>query len=779
MENRYEVLEFHKILNKLIDYSKLEINKEKYIDLKIYKDKSELDKELLLLNDMIDFYKFDGGFSLENISNISRYLKSISILGNYLELEDLNELRKNLIVFRISKSRAKNVRDKYKSIWNIFKDSNDLKDIEDYINEVIDDNGNLKPDASLALKDIMKQKNIIYSNIKEKFDNLINNKDTQRAIQDKVITKRNERYVIAIKTDFKGLIKGIEHDRSSTGSTSFIEPLNVVSLNNKLREYEARQKEEVRKILLRLTEILKTKLDDIENIIYTLERLDFLNAKTLYAIDIKGNIPKIQNSIKLSLIDARHPLIDSEKVIPISFELDENDKIILITGPNTGGKTVTLKVAGLLSIMALSGLAIPASDKSVVGMFDNVLSDIGDEQSIEQNLSSFSSHVKSISEILNNATSKSLILLDELGSGTDPSEGSAFAMAIIDYILEKRIKAIITTHYSQVKAHAYSTEGIKSASMEFDVKTLSPTYRLIIGVPGESNALIIASKYGIGENIIEKAKSYISEDSKKVEQMLLSIKEQNEKLEKMNLEVEDLKQELANEKLEYENKINEFEKEKNEILKNAYKEAQDYVKNMQNKAKALVDKINADNVKKEDAQKLQKNMNMISQYIEDSKKENIKEKKVTKADINFEENEEVLIKTLNQNGKILRIIPEKNSLQVQAGILKLTVGVDDVVKIAKKKTNHINRFVSTKVSSAKGEIDVRGKTAEEAIEELEIYFNRAILTGYTNVYVIHGKGTMVLRKKIHEYLKKSVYVKEFTNALPSEGGLGATIVTLK
>ncbi|CAM3448080.1 endonuclease MutS2 [Pseudostreptobacillus hongkongensis] len=779
MENRYEVLEFHKILNKLIDYSILEINKEKYIDLKIYKDKSELDKELLLLNDMIDFYKFDGGFSLENISNISRYLKSISILGNYLELEDLNELRKNLIVFRISKSRAKNVRDKYKSIWNIFKDSNDLKDIEDYINEVIDDNGNLKPDASLALKDIMKQKNIIYSNIKEKFDNLINNKDTQRAIQDKVITKRNERYVIAIKTDFKGLIKGIEHDRSSTGSTSFIEPLNVVSLNNKLREYEARQKEEVRKILLRLTEILKTKLDDIENIIYTLERLDFLNAKTLYAIDIKGNIPKIQNSIKLSLIDARHPLIDNEKVVPISFELDENDKIILITGPNTGGKTVTLKVAGLLSIMALSGLAIPASEKSVVGMFDNVLSDIGDEQSIEQNLSSFSSHVKSISEILNNATSKSLILLDELGSGTDPSEGSAFAMAIIDYILEKRIKAIITTHYSQVKAHAYSTEGIKSASMEFDVKTLSPTYRLIIGVPGESNALIIASKYGIGENIIEKAKSYISEDSKKVEQMLLSIKEQNEKLEKMNLEVEDLKQELANEKLEYENKINEFEKEKNEILKNAYKEAQDYVKNMQNKAKALVDKINADNVKKEDAQKLQKNMNMISQYIEDSKKENIKEKKVTKADINFEENEEVLIKTLNQNGKILRIIPEKNSLQVQAGILKLTVSVDDVVKIAKKKTNHINRFVSTKVSSAKGEIDVRGKTAEEAIEELEIYFNRAILTGYTNVYVIHGKGTMVLRKKIHEYLKKSVYVKEFTNALPSEGGLGATIVTLK
>ncbi|CAM3061347.1 endonuclease MutS2 [Streptobacillus ratti] len=779
MNKKYEVLEYHKILNNLIDKSKLESTKEKFIDLKMFKEKSELDKEFSILQDLIDFYKFDDGFDLSQLSNIGRFLKLISIFGNYLEADELHELRKNLIVYRISKSRAKNVRDKYKQIWNIFKDLNDLKDIENFINEVVDDNGNIKDDASLTLIDIRKQKNIIFNNIKEKFETLINNKDTQRAVQDKIITKRNERYVIAIKTDFKGLVRGIEHDRSSTGSTSFIEPLNVVSLNNKLREYEAREKEEVRKILLRLTEILRGRLEDLQITQSVLERIDFLNSKVEYALETKSNIPKIVNHTKIYLEDARHPFIDKDKVIPLTFDLDENDKVMLITGPNTGGKTVTLKVAGLFTLMALSGLAIPASEKSIIGMFDNVLSDIGDEQSIEQNLSSFSSHVKSISDILNEATSKSLILLDELGSGTDPSEGSAFAMAIIDHILERKIKALITTHYSEVKAHAYTHDKIKSASMEFNPETLSPTYRLLVGIPGESNALIIASKYGIAKEIIENAKSYISEDNRKVEKMLASIKEKNDNLELMNLEVEKLKQELAEVKNDYENKLAEFEKEKNNILKDTYKKADNYIKDMQNKAKALVDKINSDNVKKEEAKTLQKNINMIRQYIEDSKKENIVEKKHIKSNLKFEINEEVLVKTLNQVGKVLRIIPEKESLQVQAGILKITVAFEDVTKIPKKKNNRLTNVVNAKVTHVKGEIDVRGKMAEEAIEEIEIYFNRAILNGFTTVAIIHGKGTMVLRKKIHEYLKKSVYVSEFKDGHPSEGGLGITIVTLK
>lgn len=779
MNRKYEVLEYYKVLNILIDKSKLEKTKERFIELIPYKDKIELDRELNLLRELIDFYKFDGGFDKLEISNIEQYLKPISIFGNYLEVEQLHNLRKNLIVYRISKSRSKNTKDKYRLIWNIFKDSPDLKDIENFIDEILYEDGTLKEDASLNLRDIRKQKSIIFDNIKEKFDFLISNKETQRAIQDKIITKRNERYVIAIKTDFKGLIKGIEHDRSSTGSTSYIEPLSIVSLNNKLREYEAREKEEIRKILLRITEILKSRLNDIELVKEILENIDFLNSKVEYALELNANVVKLQNSNKIYLKNARHPLIPKEKVVPLDINIDENDKILLVTGSNTGGKTVTLKVIGLLTLMTLSGLAIPADENSIIGNFDDVYSDIGDEQSLEQNLSSFSGHVNSISNILKNATSKSLVLLDELGSGTDPSEGAAFAMAIMDYLIENKIKAVITTHYSQVKAYAFNFQNVLSASMEFDIETLSPTYKLLIGIPGESNALIIASKFGISKNIIDKAKTYISKDIKEVDKMLSSIKEKNDRLEQLNLEVSNLKEELLLEKEKYKSELIKFENEKNNILKEAYKKAEEYVKEMQNKAKSLVDKIQKEDAKKEDAKILQKNMNMLQKYIEESKKTNIKEQKLTKLDINFELNEEVLIKTLNQNGKILRIMPEKRSLQVQAGILKLVVSLDDVAKIPKKSSVRKINLVNTKITQVNGEIDVRGKIAEEAIEEIETYFNRAILNGFTNVSIIHGKGTMVLRKKIREYLKKSIYVKEFKDGNPNEGGLGITIVTLK
>ena len=320
----------------------------------------------------------------------------------------------------------------------------------------------------------------------------MSNKETQRAVQERIITKRNDRYVIAVKTDFKGLIKGIEHDRSATGSTVYIEPINIVSLNNKLREYEAREREEIRKILLRLTEIVKTKKEEILEIKEILERLDFLNAKTIYSVNKKCAVPKVINKEYLKLVDARHPLIDEEKVVPINFSVGNGENIMLITGPNTGGKTVTLKVAGLLTLMALSGIPIPAGEKTEIGYFHNVLADIGDEQSLEQNLSSFSGHVSKIKEIIENSSSKSLVLMDELGSGTDPMEGAAFAMSIIDYLNKKNITSIITTHYSEVKAYAFNSENIKSASMEFDVESLSPTYRLLEGIPGKSNALIIA-----------------------------------------------------------------------------------------------------------------------------------------------------------------------------------------------------------------------------------------------------------------------------------------------
>ena len=779
MKKNYDVLEFYKIINELIDLSRLEKTKEKFLDIDIIKEKSVLDKELMLMMEMIDFYKYDDGLELAGLADITRMMNSIDIIGSYLSAEDLAVLKKNLTIFRISKSRAKNVRDKYRTIWNLFSDVEEVKDIENFISEAINDEGVLKDEASIGLRDVRRQKQNINANIKEKFDELISNKSTQNAIQERIITQRNDRYVIAVKTDFKGLIKGIEHDRSATGSTVYIEPLNVVSLNNKLREYEAREREEIRKILLRITELVKTKKEEILEIKEILERLDFIDAKTTYSVNKKCIVPKIINKEYLKLVEARHPLIDENTVVPINFELGNPENIMLITGPNTGGKTVTLKVAGLLTIMALSGIPIPANEKTEIGYFHNVLADIGDEQSLEQNLSSFSGHVSKIKDIIENANSKSLVLMDELGSGTDPMEGAAFAMAIIDYLNKKHVTSIITTHYSEVKAYAFNTTGIKSASMEFDVETLSPTYRLLEGIPGESNALIIARKYGISEEVIENAKSYISEDNQRVEEMLKSIKEKNDELETMQAQLEATRTELDKQKSIYEQNMIKLENEKNEIIKRAYEEADNYLKNMQAKAKNLIDKINSEESKKEDAKNAQRSLNMLRESFITDKKKNVKEKKVVTQNVDFAVGEEVLVKTMNQNGKILKIMPN-NRIQVQTGILKLVVSTDDIVKIQKKKTNKFKNFASLKrTSQVRGEIDLRGMNADEAIAELETYMDRAMLTGYHEIYIIHGKGTMVLRKKIHEYLRTSKYVTEFKDANQNEGGIGCTVVTLK
>ena len=779
MEKNYDVLEFYKIVNELIDLSRLEKTKEKFLDIDIIKEKSVLDKELMLMMEMIDFYKYDDGLELAGLADITRMMNSIDIIGSYLSAEDLAVLKKNLTIFRISKSRAKNARDKYKAIWNLFSDVEEVKDIENFISEAINDEGVLKDDASIGLRDVRRQKQNINANIKEKFDELISNKNTQNAIQERIVTQRNDRYVIAVKTDFKGLVKGIEHDRSATGSTVYIEPLNVVSLNNKLREYEAREREEIRKILLRITEIVKTKKEEILEIKGILEKLDFIDAKTTYSVNKKCIVPKIINKEYLKLVEARHPLIDENIVVPINFELGNPENIMLITGPNTGGKTVTLKVAGLLTIMALSGIPIPANEKTEIGYFHNVLADIGDEQSLEQNLSSFSGHVSKIKDIIEHASSKSLVLMDELGSGTDPMEGAAFAMAIIDYLNKKHVTSIITTHYSEVKAYAFNTTGIKSASMEFNVETLSPTYRLLEGIPGESNALIIARKYGIGEEIIENAKSYISEDNQRVEEMLKSIKEKNDKLEMMHVQLEATKTELDKQKNIYKQKMIKLENEKNEIIKRAYEEADNYLKNMQAKAKNLIDKINSEESKKEDAKNAQRSLNMLRESFITDKKKNVKEKKIITQNVDFAIGEEVLVKTMNQNGKILKIMPD-NRIQVQTGILKLVVSTDDIVKIQKKKTNKFKNFASLKrTSQVRGEIDLRGMNADEAIAELETYMDRAMLTGYHEIYIIHGKGTMVLRKKIHKYLRTSKYVAEFKDANQNEGGVGCTVVTLK
>lgn len=598
-------------------------------------------------------------------------------------------------------------------------------------------------------------------------------------LQEKILTIRDGRYVIPIKADFKGQIKGIEHDRSASGQTVFLEPLFVVSLNNKLRELEVREREEIRKVLLRLTDILRTNLDGIKELADGLLDLDFINSKAIYSMENNCIMPKLNNKEYINLINARHPFIPKNEIVPISFTLGKDYNIMLITGPNTGGKTVALKTAGLLTLMTLSGLLIPADEKTEIGVFNNVFADIGDEQSIEQNLSSFSAHLKNIQSVLDKVNKGSLVLFDELGSGTDPMEGSAFAMAVIDYLKTKKSKVIVSTHYSEVKAHGFNEEGIETASMEFDVESLSPTYKILMGIPGESNALTIARRLGVSEEIIENAKKYISEDDKKIETMIINIREKSEKLDRTNEEVEKLREDAKKLKEEYEEKIYQMEKEKNEIIKDAYKKADDLVKNMQAKAKGLVEKIRKEENKKDDIKQTEKSLNMLRRGLEEEKKQNVKKETKKKKILEAKAGDKVYITSIKQDAIILKINQNKGEAQVQAGILKLMVPFDEIKKLEKEKKKNYIKTNSIKAKRVKSEIDVRGQNQEEAIYEIESYLDSALLNGYTDVYIIHGKGTGKLRIGIQEHLRKSRYIKSYRDGNMNEGGLGCTVVSLK
>ena len=773
----YKVLEFDKLREELSAYSVIEENHYKIMNLSPLKDFSSLNRELDILRDFTDFIKYDGGFETAGMKDICKMTEKSQLIGTYLDVEDLWDINFNLRIFRLFKTRLEDL-GKYRDLKDRYHDVPVMRSIEDIINKAIDNNKEIKDDASLDLRDIRLHKKTLSMNIKRKFDELFDEPSFAKAFQERIITERDGRSVVPVKADFKGLIKGIEHDRSSSGQTVFIEPLSIVALNNKMRELESKEKEEIRKILLRITEHVRNNRGDIDAVGEAILSLDILNARAVYGIEKNCVIPNINNREMLSLVEARHPFIPADKIVPLTFEIGKDYNTLLITGPNTGGKTVALKTAGLLTLMALSGIPIPAHEHTSIGFFTGVYADIGDEQSIEQSLSSFSAHLKNVQEILESVNRSSLVLLDELGSGTDPAEGAAFAMAVIDYLRDRKCKSFITTHYSEVKAHGYNEEGIETASMEFDVNTLSPTYRLLIGIPGESNALTIAKRLGVSDEVIERAKSYIGDDNKKIEKMIANIKEKADELESMKQQVEFLKAAAQRDRDEYAEKLRVLEKEKNEILKEAYEKADKMMKEMQAKAVALVEKIQKEENKKEDVKNVQKSLNMLRSALQDDRNKNVEQKPKVARKVDYKVGDKVFVNSLNQFANVLKINGGKETVQVQAGILKLEVSMDDVKVVKEKAKKEYNTFSHTK-TSVRNEIDLRGKMVDEAVYELETYLDRAVMNSYTEVYVIHGKGTGALREGILNYLKRCRYVKEYRIGGHGEGGLGCTVVTLK
>ena len=776
-KHTFNILEFDKLKENILNNVVIEENREVIENLKPYKDLSILNNELKIVKDFMDLLVFDGGFEAVGLKNISNLMEKIKLIGTYLDPEELWDINFNLKTLRVFKNRIDEL-GKYKSLRDAIGNIPNLRVVEDTINKAINIEKEIKDDASLDLRDIRLHKKTLNMNIKRKFEELFDEPSLANAFQERIITERDGRMVTPVKYDFKGLIKGIEHDRSASGQTVFIEPLSIVSLNNKMRELETKEKEEIRKILLRIAEVLRNHKDDIlvvgEKIMY----LDILNAKSIFSIDNKCDIPNVSNREILYLEKARHPFISKDKVVPLTFEIGKDYDILLITGPNTGGKTVALKTAGLLTLMALSGIPIPASDNSKIGFCEGVFADIGDEQSIEQSLSSFSAHLKNVKEILENVTKNSLVLLDELGSGTDPIEGAAFAMSVIDFLNEKKCKSFITTHYSQVKAYGYNEEGIETASMEFNTDTLSPTYRLLIGIPGESNALTIAQRMGLPEVILSKARTYISEDNKKVEKMIENIKNKSQELDEMREKFAKLQEEAERDRERAKQEILTIEKQKNEIIKAAYEEAEKMMNEMRSKASALVEKIQHEEKNKEDAKKIQKNLNMLSSALREEKNKTVEAVKKIKTKVNFKPGDRVFVSSINQFANILKINDSKETANVQAGILKLEVPFNEI-KVVEEKKEKVYNVNTHKKTAVRSEIDLRGKMVDEGIYELETYLDRATLNGYTEVYVIHGKGTGALREGILKYLKTSKYVKEYRIGGHGEGGLGCTVVTLK
>ena len=646
-------------------------------------------------------------------------------------------------------------------------------------------------DASPALKDIRRNIKGINAKVHQQLTQLIASSKNQSMLQDSLVTMRNGRYCVPVKAEYKSQFQGLIHDQSSTGSTLFIEPLGVVNLNNELRDLEGKEQNEIERILSLLSEKVSLEQDSIKRNLEILTKLDFIFARAQLAKSYDGVMPEYNKEGILRIKRGRHPLLDKKTVVPINIELGDTFSMLLITGPNTGGKTVSLKTAGLFSLMGQSGLFLPALEGTSLCVFDDVFADIGDEQSIEQSLSTFSSHMTNIVSIMNQATEQSLILFDELGGGTDPTEGAALAISILSHLHAQGIRTIATTHYSELKLFALSTEGIENACCEFDIESLRPTYRLLIGIPGKSNAFAISSKLGLPSYIIEAAKGQIDQSAQDFEALLsdleqskITIQKEEEEILAYKEELEMLRADLKQSKEDLNNKkatiIREAKEEALSILSEAKEIADESIKKYQQ----WVQNPKAANAKTMEAQrgKLRDQMNKSSKDLLEQKKR----KKGAHSASDFKIGDKVHVFSLSMDGIVQSLPDNKGNISVQMGILRSFVSIEDceILDEAVITTPTIKRTSKGKVSmnksaSIRPEINVLGKTVDEAVSILDKYLDDAYLSHLPQVTIIHGKGTGALRAGIQNYLKKLKYVKSYRAGSFGEGEMGVTIVEFK
>lgn len=778
-----KTLEFYKIINMLSDRSQSIIGKKVIKNSEVSTDMIEVQR---LLDETDEAYRFIIKHRLPGISNIQDLEEDFKLLeiGQFFSPRKLLEVWKLLNTSRFLKNIISYDESlEFKNIFELLNSLNTAIQLERDLEISIISEDEISDDASSDLKRIrrmIKSKNDL---IRDRLNQLISTSDK---LMDNLYTLRDGRYVVPVRSEFKNSFKGIVHDQSASGQTVFIEPMFVVDLNNDLKKLEIDEEKEIERILMEFSKRVLEILPELISNLNVIANIDFIFSRGKLAYDIEAIKPIINNNGIISLKSARHPLIDKDKVVPIDISLGNSFNTLVITGPNTGGKTVTLKTVGILTLMTQYGLMIPCADNSEVAVFDELFADIGDEQSIEQSLSTFSSHMKNIIEIINNAKENSLILFDELGSGTDPEEGSGLSISILNYFLEKNIRTIATTHYSQLKMYAMSTENVQNAAMEFDVEKLEPTYKLIIGISGKSNAFEISKKLGLDESFIINAKKFISNNELSFDKLVSNVDNRRKEYEELIVEQREILNFNKKIKEEYEAKLEKFNRHKEKKIKKLEEYIENSIYETEKFCKETINHINKARSKEQStklkkiSEEILKKMDKIN-HSKMIKKEN--ESNILKESLIL--GEEVKVLSLNENGYV-QTLPDKNgNLQVKIGILKVNANISDIIRIEKIIDNTKEKASYSKAIFIKSDkmynnkIDVRGYNTEDAIYEIDKFLDDSFIANLNEVTIIHGKGTGVLRNNISDFLKKHKLVKSFSFGKFNEGGDGATVVKLK
>ena len=780
-------LEYNKIIDLLCEHATCSQGKELCRYLKPSTDLAQIRLAQQQTSDALTRIYQKGSLSFSGTHNIGASLKRLEI-GGVMDIEELLKTASLLEVAKRAKAYARGNREETQrdSLEELFANLEPLTPLLDEIRRCILSEDEIADDASANLKNIRRSIKNTNDKIRSQMNTMLNNSDTRNHLQDNVVTMRNGRYCLPVKAEAKGQVPGMIHDQSSTGSTLFIEPMAVVKLNNDLKELYLKEQDEIEAILASLSNQAAEHIPEIQNNYQILTELDFIFAKGSLAKQYNGTAPLFNTEHRIRIRKGRHPLLDSHTVVPIDIHLGDDFDLLIVTGPNTGGKTVSLKTVGLFTLMGQAGLHIPANDRSELSVFEDVFADIGDEQSIEQSLSTFSSHMTNIVSILKNADENSLVLFDELCAGTDPTEGAALAISILSKLHNYGIRTMATTHYSELKVFALSTPGVENASCEFSVETLSPTYRLLIGIPGKSNAFAISGKLGLPSEIIDDARERMSEQDENFEDLIADLEASRITIEKERLEAEAYRRETEALKQKLQQKQERIDDQRDKIIRQANEDAHAILR----EAKEVADKTiknfhkygqsNA-NVKEmeQERSKLRNKMNNLEKNMGAKQKEQTQRHKVPK---NLRIGDSVKVLSLNLKGTVHTLPNEKGDLYVQMGILRSLVNIQDLILLedtptlgTKNKSTGAGKLKMTKSSSISTEINIIGKTVDEAITLLDKYLDDAYLAHIPSVRIVHGKGTGALRKAVHNHLKRLKYVDSFRLGEFGEGDSGVTI----